>query len=106
MNLKAQKGISLTPRSHSKGGRWIEEGNLDGQASLHFLLGVLGSLGLSCVRELKGKERGVVGPLWRWCRKQEGRSLAPAPPIAGKVMQRRHASQSPRAGAPWPPSPN
>lgn len=88
MGLKAQRGICLPPKSHSKGGIWIEEGELDGQAAPHCLLGVLGSPGLSCVGELKGKERGVVGPVWRWCSKQRGGSPAPAPPIAGRVKQR------------------
>lgn len=63
MGLKTQRGVSLPPRSHSKGGRWIEEGDLDGQAALHCLLGVLGSLDLGCMGELKGKESGVVGPV-------------------------------------------
>lgn len=82
------------------------EGDLDGQAALHCLLGVLGSLGLACVGELKGKERGFVGPVWRWCSKQEDWSLAPAPPIAGRVMQRPHASQSPPSRCPMAPKSN
>lgn len=104
MDWKAQRGISLAPRSHSKGRRWIEEGDLDGQASLHFLLGVLGSLGLGCLRELKGKERGLSGLCGGGAASRKaGRSLAPAPPIAGKVMQRKHASQSPPGRCPMAP---
>lgn len=106
--LMAQRGICLFPKSHSQGEIWIEEGELDGQAALHCLLGVLGSPGLGCMGELKGKERGVVGPVWRRFSKQGGGSPAPAPPTAGRVKQRRHASRAePAQQVPsGPPSPS
>lgn len=50
-----------SPKVTQQGREMNREGELDGQAAPHCLLGVLGSLGLGCVGELKGKETGLSG---------------------------------------------